>query len=52
MKTNANENITVEEVLNANVMLNEGTTALPYEPYGYKFYTNNGTGEFIAGPEI
>ena len=34
------------------IMLNEGTTALPYEPYGYKFYTNNGTGEFIAGPEI
>ena len=34
------------------IMLNEGTEALPYEPYGYKFYTNAGTGEFIAGPEI
>ena len=37
---------------NENVMLNEGSTALPYEPYGYKFYTNAGTGEFITGPEI
>ena len=35
-----------------DIMLNEGTEALPYEPYGYKFYTNDGTGEFIAGPEI
>ena len=34
------------------IMLNEGTEALPYEPYGYKFYTNAGTGEFITGPEI
>ena len=33
-------------------MLNEGSTALPYEPYGYKFYTNAGTDEFITGPEI
>ena len=33
-------------------MLNEGNTAASYEPYGYKFYTNAGTGEFIAGPEI
>ena len=33
-------------------MLNEGTEALPYEPYGYKFYTNAGTDEFITGPEI
>ena len=36
----------------SNIMLNEGTTALPYEPYGYKFYTNAGTDEFITGPEI
>ena len=35
-----------------NIMLNEGTTSLPYEPYGYKFYTNAGTDEFITGPEI
>ena len=34
------------------IMLNEGSTPLPYEPYGYKFYTNAGTGEFITGPEI
>jgi len=33
-------------------MLNVGSTTLPYEPYGYKFYTNAGEGEFIAGPEI
>ena len=32
--------------------LNEGTTALSYEPYGYKFYTNDGENEFITGPEI
>ena len=32
--------------------LNEGSEALPYESFGYKFYTNAGTGEFIAGPEI
>ena len=33
--------------------LNEGTTALPYEPYGYKFYTNAGSGDdFITGSEI
>lgn len=36
----------------SNIMLNEGTESLPYESYGYKFYTNNGTGEFVAGPEI
>ena len=41
-----------DRLLNNNTMLNEGSTALPYEPYGYKFYTNAGTGEFIAGPEI
>ena len=34
------------------IMLNEGTEALPYEPYKKSFYTNDGTGEFIAGPEI
>ena len=34
------------------IMLNEGTTALTYETYGYKFHTNAGEGEFIAGPEI
>jgi hypothetical protein len=33
-------------------MLNEGSTALPYEPYKKSFYTNEGTGEFITGPEI
>ena len=33
-------------------MLNEGSTPLPYEPYGYKFYTNAGTDDFITGPEI
>ena len=32
-------------------MLNVGSTTLPYEPYGYKFYTNAGEGEFIPGPE-
>ena len=37
---------------NTSVMLNEGTEALPYEPYKKSFYTNDGTGEFIAGPEI
>ena len=30
------------------VMLNKGSTALPYD----KFYTNEGAGEFITGPEI
>ena len=34
------------------VMLNEGSTALPYEPYKKSFYINEGTGEFITGPEI
>ena len=34
------------------VMLNEGNEALPYEPYKKSFYTNEGTGEFITGPEI
>ena len=34
------------------IMLNEGNEALPYEPYKKSFYTNEGTGEFIAGPEI
>ena len=29
-----------------------GTEALPYEPYKKSFYTNDGEGEFIAGPEI
>ena len=33
-------------------MLNVGSTTLPYEPYGYKFYTNAGEGEFIPGPEL
>ncbi len=33
-------------------MLNEETKELPYEPYGYKFYTNFGEGEFITGLEI
>jgi hypothetical protein len=42
----------MQEVEEMQIMLNEGSTALPYEPYGYKFYTNNGTGEFITGPEI
>ena len=37
---------------NTSVMLNEGSTALPYESYKKSFYTNAGTGEFIAGPEI
>ena len=37
---------------NTSVMLNEGTEALPYEPYKKSLYTNNGTGEFITGPEI
>ena len=32
--------------------LYEGTEELPYEPYKKSFYTNDGTGEFIAGPEI
>ena len=37
----------------SNIMLNEGTEALPYEQYGYKFYTNAGSGDdFIPGPEI
>lgn len=30
-----------------NIMLNEGSTALPYEPYQKRFYTNDGTGEFL-----
>ena len=41
-----------DKLLDNNTMLNEGSTALPYEPYGYKFYTNAGTDEFITGPEI
>ena len=32
--------------------LNKGSEALSYETFGYKFYTNEGTEEFIAGPEI
>lgn len=35
-----------------HTMLNEGSEALPYESYKKSFYTNDGTGEFIAGPEI
>ena len=36
-----------------NVMLNAGDEPLPYEPYrGKSFYTNEGTGEFTAGPEL
>ena len=31
------------------IMLNEGTEALPYEPYQKRFYTNDGTGEFTYG---
>lgn len=29
-----------------NIMINSGSTALPYEPYQKRFYTNDGTGEF------
>ena len=32
--------------------LNKGSEALSYETFGYKFYTNAGTDEFITGPEI
>ena len=32
--------------------LNKGSEALSYETFGYKFYTNAGTGEFVSGPEI
>ena len=35
-----------------HTMLNKGSTALPYEPYRKSFYTNEGTGEFTAGPEL
>ena len=35
-----------------NIMVNEGPTYLPYEPYKKSFYTNDGTGDFIAGPEL
>lgn len=35
-----------------HTMLNKGSTALPYEPYKKSFYTNEGTGEFIAGPKL
>ena len=35
-----------------HTMLNKGSTALPYEPYKKSFYTNEGTGEFTAGPEL
>ena len=38
--------------LNTHYMMVEGDIQVEYEPYGYKFYTNDGTGEFIAGPEI
>ena len=43
---------TVSKTMSSNFMLNEGTEALPYEPYKKSFYTNDGTGEFITGPEI
>ena len=38
--------------LNTHYMMVEGDIQAEYEPYGYKFYTNAGTGEFITGPEI
>ena len=41
-----------DKTLSNNLMLNEGSSPLPYEPYGYKFYPNAGTDEFITGPEI
>lgn len=34
------------------LMLNVGDEPLPYEPYRKSFYTNEGTGEFTAGPEL
>lgn len=33
-----------------NLMLEQGSTATAYEPF--PFYTNQGTGSFIAGPEV
>ena len=48
--TSGNSTLTIDNV--TDIMLNEGSTALPYEPYKKSFYTNDGTGEFIAGPEI
>lgn len=33
-------------VTDINIMLNEGTETLPYEPYQKRFYTNDGTGTF------
>ena len=36
-----------------NIQIENGTRATPYEPYrGKSFYTNEGTGEFTAGPEL
>ncbi len=34
------------DMTTVDVMFNEGETALPYEPYQKRFYTNEGTGEF------
>ena len=42
----------VHKVQKEYSFLYEGTEELPYEPYKKSFYTNDGEGEFIAGPEI
>ena len=35
-----------------NIQIEKGAVSTSYEPYGYEFYINAGTGEFITGPEI
>ena len=35
-----------------NIQIEKGTESTTYEPYGYKFYTNAGIGDFTAGPKI
>ena len=44
-------NTTLEEILDS-AQLEFGSIATQYEPYKKSFYTNDGEGEFIAGPEI
>ena len=34
-----------------NIQIEKGSVATPYEPYKKSFYINEGTGEFIPGPE-
>ena len=41
-----------ENDLSVKFQLESGSMATSFEPYGYKFYMNNGSDEFIVGPEI